>query len=135
MTFKFLEHTADIKFIVKASSIEKLFEQCVLAMASYMVEGRKIKFSATKNIKASAKKGDNEALLYAFLDELIFLVDAEGFVPSKAKVSIKSGKLEAKIYGDSTKEKHLNHIKSPTFAEMYVKKEISGWKAQVVLDV
>ena len=45
-------------------------------------------------------------------------------------------KLKAKLLGDSTLNyTNLDHIKSPTYHEMYFKKTKDGWEAQVVVDV
>lgn len=139
MKYKFLEHTADIKFRAYGKSLNELFENCALAVSDTLSRGGKIK--TIKKKKITVKGNDNESLLYNFLEELIYLLDAEDFVVSKAKVKIKEEikgkKLQAEIYGDDTKNyKDLDHIKAATYAEMYIKKRKDGkFEAQVVLDV
>ena len=79
---------------------------------------------------------DKEAMLSSFIEELIYLLDADDFVVAKAKVSVKGKKLNAEIFGyDSKNYEELDHVKAATYAEMYVKKTSKGWEAQMVLDV
>ena len=136
--YKFLEHTADIKFRAYGKNINEIFENCALAVSHLFGRGRKIKSIKIKKVKLECQ--DNESLLYNFLDELIYLLDAENFVVSRAKVKIKEDgkkKLEAGIYGDDASNyKDLDQIKAATYAEMYIKQKSKGnWEAQVVLDV
>ena len=83
------------------------------------------------------KGKDNEEILYKFIDELIYLLDAKNFIVAKVKVKIKNNNLEAEVYGDNaSKYKDLDHIKAATYSEMYIKqKKDKTWEAQVVLDV
>lgn len=132
--YEFLKHTGDLKFRAYSTSVEGLFENCAVAISSVLSRGKKIKSLIKKDIEVYGK--DYESLLYNFIDELIYLFDAEEFVISKAKLSIKEGKLKGVIYGDiSSKYKDLDAIKAPTYAEMYVKKQDKKWECQVVLDV
>ena len=79
---------------------------------------------------------DLESLFYKFLDELIYLLDAENFITAKAKVTLRGYNLHAEIFGDSASNyKNLDHIKAATYAEMYIKKTEDGFEAQAVLDV
>lgn len=132
--FEFLDHTADIKMRVYGHTQKDLFENCVLAFSSYVAKGNKIKSRKSKVIEASGI--DNESLLYNFLEELIYLVDAENFVVAKAEITVRGKNLRAELFGDDAENyEGLEHVKSPTYAEMYVKKTSEGWQAQFVLDI
>lgn len=132
--FEFLEHTADIKFRAFGKDVEEVFENVVLAISEIISRENEIKSKNKKQIEVEGH--DKESLLYNFIEELLYLLEVEKFVVSNAKVSIKDDKLEAYIYGDYVKNyKNLDHIKSPTYHEMYVKKIKNGWGAQVVVDV
>ena len=133
--YKFLEHTADIKIKAYGKNLNEIFENFALAISDYLARGNKIKSAKKKIIKL--KGDDSESLLYSFLDELIYLLDAENFVVAKAKVKTKDNKLEAEIYGDDASTyRDLDQIKAATYAEMYIKrKKDKPWEAQAVLDV
>ena len=134
--FKFLEHTADIKFQAFGKNIEEAFENSALAMFNSMFEG---KVNKKKNFKINVKGKDFENLLYNFLEELLFLFDSERFFLASIeniKIDKENFKLNAEVFGDSAEnyEIHLD-IKAVTYNEMFVKKDKGGWTAQVVVDV
>jgi len=132
--FEFLKHTADIKFRAYGKTLNGVFENCTLAISSIFSRDGKIKSFGVKNFTVKGK--DYESLLYNFIEELIYLFDAEGFVVSKTKVRIKDIEADVTVYGDETsKYSNLDSIKSPTYAEMYIKKKNNLWEAQVVVDV
>lgn len=135
MKFKFLEHTADVKFQAFGSSLEKAFENSALAMFNHMYEG-KVKERIKKKFKVVGK--DFESLLYNFLEELLFLLDSEFFFLSKIKVKIDKKKMElnAQVSGDIAKNYKANvDVKAVTYNEMFVKKQGNRFICQVVLDV
>jgi SHS2 domain-containing protein len=133
--YKFLEHMADIKFKARGRNLGVVFGNCAKAFGSHVSRESKIKGMKRKKIKITAE--DNESLLYSFLDELIYLLDARGFLVLKAKVKVKNFVLEGDVFGvDASRHSGLDYIKAATYSEMYVKKKRNGeWEAQVVLDV
>ena len=135
--FVFLEHMADIKFKAFGISLAETFENAAVAFSKYVSANEKLKSNKKKTIKLKA--ADNEALLYSFLDELIYLVDAENFIVTSAKVKIEKNNLKASLLGANTKNLKLNHVKAATYAEMYIRKIKFGseeaWEAQAELDV
>lgn len=134
MKYKFLEHTADIKFRAYGKTLDEVFENAVLAISDYLSRGKKIKTAKGKVIEVSGN--DLESLFYNFLDELIYLLDAELFIVAKAKITIRGHNLKAELFGDNSKNyKDLDAIKAATYAEMYIKKTPQGFEAQAVLDV
>lgn len=135
MKYKFLEHTADIKFQAFGKTLNEVFENSASAMFNSIHDG-KIKSKIKKEILV---KGKNlESLMYNFLEELIFLFDTEGFCVSKIKVQISKDKqhLKAQIFGDSAEKYEMHvHVKAITYNEMFIKLKEGKWVAQIVLDV
>jgi SHS2 domain-containing protein len=133
--FKFLEHTADVKFQSYGKSLEETFENAALAMFKVMYGGR-VRGKIKKKIEVKGK--DLENLLYNFLEELLFLLDSEGFFLSKVRVEVdeKNLKIEADLLGDKAERyKISSDVKAITYNEMFVKKEKDKFICQVVLDV
>mgnify|MGYP001579915244 FL=1 len=133
--FKFLEHTADVKFQASGKSLEEAFSNCVLALRETITRGLKIQEKETQKIRVEGK--DLENLLYAFLEEFLYLLDAKSFLVSKIKeIEIKDNKLTAIVVGDEAKNyKFSNPVKAITYNEMFVKQINNKWVCQVVLDV
>ncbi len=137
MKYKFLEHTADVKFQAFGKTIEKAYKNSGLALKESVCGKLKINKKIKKKIEISGE--DFESLLYNFLEEFLYLLDAENFLLSKiekVKIDKKIFSLTASLTGDNAANyKFTNDVKAVTYNEMFVKKLKEKWVAQVVLDV
>jgi len=133
--FKFLEHTADIKFVAEGKTVEEVFKNSALALKESICDKIKVKEEKNKNVNVEGK--DFESLLYNFLEEIIYFADAENFLISNVKeIKIKNLKLKAIISGDKASNYNFtNEVKAVTYNEMFVKEKEEKWISQVVLDV
>src|SRR3989338_2137285 len=137
--FEFLEHTGDVKFRAYGKNVGEVFQNCALAVSSVFSRNGEINETGKKEFVLS--ENNYESLLYQFIEELIYLFDVDAFVVSRAEVKLteENGKITAYVlvYGDDASNySDLDAIKSPTYAEMYVKQlKNKTWEAQVVVDV
>ncbi|HLC91113.1 MAG TPA: archease [Candidatus Nanoarchaeia archaeon] len=139
----FIDHTADILFEAQGSTIEELFEQCGLAVEETQVELSTVKPAIKKVFHLENAKVD--ALLFDFLDDLLFYKDAEQLLFSKfvLKLDKPQGnspnfRLEVQAYGqkiDVKKHGLKVDIKAITMHMFEVKKTAKGWKAKVLVDI
>ena len=94
---------------------------------------------AEKKIKVSIKAVDKEALFVAWLNELILLFDARGFLAKEFDIKELSDKnLKAAVKGETLNlEKHAikTGIKGATYHKLEIKKTNHLWRAQVIFDV
>lgn len=133
--FVFLEHTADVKFQAFGKNVEEMFGNSALALKKTICE-LKIKEGEEKKIEVKGK--DFESLLYNFLEEFLYLLDAEDFLLSRIKdIKLRGFNLKAVVVGDKAHNyKFTNNVKAVTYSDMFVKKDEAGnWLSQVVLDV
>ncbi|MAG10785.1 hypothetical protein CMI44_00535 [Candidatus Pacearchaeota archaeon] len=139
MKFKFLEHTADVKFQAFGNSLEEVFVNSAMALKKTIIGEEKIKVKESEEKRVESKGEDIEALLYDFLEEFLYLLDAEDFLISKIKeleINEKNLTLKAVISGGKASNYNFtNDVKAITFNGMFVKKARDKWVAQVVLDV
>lgn len=132
--FEILEHTADGKFRAFGKTREEQFSNAVSAVFSFMFES-KVASKLEKEISISAK--DEKALLYKWIEEFLYLLDADSFIPAKVKeIKISKSKgvfmLNAVVLGDaSNKYKSIGSVKAVTYAEMELGKDY----VQVVVDL
>ena len=137
MKYKFLEHTADVKFRAYGYSVEEAFLNSALAM-NETIKG-KIKIGEKIKKKIISEGRDLPSLLYNFLEEFLYLLDARGFLMSRIesiKINLRRFTLEAEVSGDYSKNyKFSNNVKAVTYNEMFVRKEKNEWICQAVLDV
>lgn len=136
MKYKYLKHTADAKFRAFGKNIDEVFSNSALAMFNILGETKEVKVTKTKKIKLKAR--NYEALLYDFLEELLFLLDTENFFLHKVK-EIKISKdfeLGAVVVGDSYKNYDIKgDIKAVTYNDMSIRKTNKGYEAVVVVDI
>jgi len=157
MSYTFLNHTADLKVLVKEKNIILAFSNSALALREAICGKIRIKSKITK--KFHVKGDDFESLFYNFLEEFLFLLDAKSFLLSKIeKIKIinkknQSGKksrasiegstfnnkklvLTAEVSGDKAENYNFsNNVKAITYNDMFVGKKGKDFICQFVLDV
>lgn len=79
-----LAHTADTGFRAWAPDLASLFETAALAMFSLEYDAASV--PSERSVALSIEADDAESGLYRWLSELIWLHDAEGFVPASIRV-------------------------------------------------
>ena len=136
MGYEILEHTADVKFKASGDSLEESFSESVKAF-SEIVGG--MNGQTTYSIEVESES--HEALLFDFMDKLIFLQDVNDVVVSYAEdleiEELEDGyRLTADIWADNIEDSmSVLDVKGPTYSEMYVRFEDGKWRLQVVLDI
>lgn len=138
MPYEILEHSADEKFRAQGQTLEEAFKNVVKAI-SEIVGGGTGQYRHTIEVESE----NLDALLYDFIDELIFLQETEGVTVSHTpKINVKDlkqngWKINATIKVDPIKPgKTALDLKSPTYNEMktdYIQNE--GWTLEAVIDV
>jgi SHS2 domain-containing protein len=143
MTYRYLEKItiADVAFRAFGKSLEVLFISAWDATLNVMVSDiDTIEKKISKNI--IMENPAIELLLFDFLQELIFLKDAERLLLRISSLHIeKKGdayKLKAKAAGemiDAIRHELLVDVKAVTFFRFGVEQLSRGWRATVTLDV
>ncbi|HLC57483.1 MAG TPA: archease [Candidatus Nanoarchaeia archaeon] len=136
MKYKIIEHTADVMFEVYGKSLNELFENSAIAVTDVVVERGSLKSVIKKEIKLENEKIDN--LLFDFIEELIYLKDAEGLLFKRFSAAVSGNKLKAVCFGDKIdREKHdlKTDVKAITLHKFELKKLKSGYLARFILDL
>jgi SHS2 domain-containing protein len=139
MSYKFLEHTADIKIEAEAPSLEGAFSETASALKE-VISGDIVVLSQIKK-EINVKGKDLQSLLYNFLEEFLFLLDSESFLLWKVedvKIDEKNFTLKASLIGDNAENYHFtNDVKAVTYNDMRIDfdEKKKSWKIHVVLDV
>lgn len=134
MKYKFLEHTADAKFQAFGKNLEEAFSNAALAMFSIMIDPSKVKAKIKREITVDGI--DKKSLLYKFLEEILFLLDTEGFLLNKVeKLKIEKNKLSTVLVGDriSDNYKLSGDVKAVTYNDMEIHEK--PFMVQVVVDL
>lgn len=143
MPYKFIEGLtiADVAFVATGTTLNELFASAGLALTATMIKDpAKIENKIEKNVEL---ENDNiDMLLFSFLEELVFLKDADLLIFNKFDVFVKKRgpryALTATLRGDKldpTRQQHLTDVKAVTLHHFKVEKTKTGWSSQVVLDI
>jgi protein archease len=139
---RILDHTADVGFeVAEASTLEGLFDEARQALLMTVFEESPESGEEERAVRLSAP--DRETLLVRWINELVFFIQGEGFVPVGADVRIREADeggyaLEASLTGaplDLEGYGWQGEIKSATFHGLDVTRGSEGWRARVILDV
>jgi len=143
MSYKFLDDIAiaDVAFEATGKTLRELLESSALAVTNTMVNN--LDSVEHKVEKKFTVEGENaEKLLFNFLQELIFLKDAELLLFNRFKLDVipKKNKFQliVKAYGeklDMKKHELLVDVKAVSLHNFKVEETKSGWIASVILDV
>ncbi len=142
--YKFFDKTADAKFQAFGYTLEETFKNAQEAMISVMYSLEEIaSYDLDEQTREMIVEGENlENLLYRFLEEVIFLMNAEFFVGLVEKIQIihleDKYKLKAILRGTQAINLESNgEIKAVTYNEMFVKHDEDKGKytVQVVVDL
>ena len=143
MPYKFLEEigTADIAFEATGRDLPELFSNAADATMNVMIDNLDaIEPRQTRQIELSNDEID--MLLFDFLQELIYLKDAERLLLRIRDMQIdeQEGKyfFKAKAAGeplDAARHQQRADVKAVTLHGFSVEKEDGGWRARVLLDI
>ena len=143
MPFHYLEEigTADIAFEATGRDLPELFRAAADATTNVMIDNiEAIQPRQTRRIKLSNAKLD--MLLFDWLQELIFLKDAERLLLRIRDVQIEQRNenysVQATAEGeplDAERHHQRADVKAVTLHNFVVEQTDCGWKARVLLDI
>jgi SHS2 domain-containing protein len=135
--FESFEVTADEGLRAWGKSMGEAFVNAARGMLDLMVDSKELRPIESRRIQVQAK--DRGALLVAWLSELLYLFEVEGFLPVEYEiVSLDDQRLEAKARGDildPARHRLKGLVKAATYHLLEVSEVDGEWRVQVVVDV
>lgn len=137
MAYEILDHPADAKFRASGKTLEEAFSEAVRGFAAVVGDGEQGQVRHSIEVESE----NLEALLFDFMDRLIFVQETEGVVVRDAeKVDIEEREHGYSLTADIMTDKmdpggSYTDIKGPTYSEMKVEHGDHEWVLQVVLDI
>ncbi len=134
--FEIVNHTADVGIRAYGADMKEAFANAARALFSLITELDDVEEAVHKDIELTAP--DQESLLVAWLNELIYLFDAENIIFKRFDiVQLSNTHLKARSYGhkvDSSRHKLKMGVKAATYHMLKVDKD-NGCKVQVLFDI
>jgi SHS2 domain-containing protein len=143
--FEIVEHPADVGFLAYGATLDELFANAALAMLSLGCALEYIEEREHREVTASG--ADTEALLYAWLADILAVADAEQLVFRRVRVTRlclakaaggPQGEVRGIAYGEKfDRHRHAagTYIKAVTYHQLRVEQTPDGWSGRVFLDV
>ncbi len=124
-------------FLAYGCTVEELFANAALAMLSLACELDAIEEREQREVEATG--ANPEALLYAWLAEILAAADAEQLVFCRVQITeLAKGRARGIAYGerfDKARHRAGTYIKAVTYHQLRLDPAPQGWRAQVYLDV
>ena len=134
--FEIVNHTADVGIIAYGADIKQAFANAARALFSLITELDEVAEVLHRDIELIAP--DEESLLVEWLNELIYLFDAEHIIFKRFDITeLNNTQLKARSYGEkvnSLKHKLKTGVKAATYHMLKVDKG-DGCKVQVLFDI
>jgi protein archease len=137
LPFRVLEHTADIGFEAFGATREEVFANAARALINIVVDLETI--VPREAVKVEARSPDPAGLLVNWLNEILFLHDAEGWLFRDFEITALSDRsLTAVARGekfDPSRHQAKLLVKAITYHQLALEKTSDGWRAQVYVDI
>ena len=135
MPFRFLEHTADLRAECRGADFAGLLCAAAEALTSVAFTALREETGRVCGVALDAETA--EEMVVRWLQELIFLVEAEKFAPVRFVFECASpesvrGRIEGYAYSE---DERSDEVKAATYHGMRVERGAEGWRAEVVFDL
>lgn len=135
--WEILEHPADIGLRARGPTLAGLFENAAAGMMEIAASPAGIREHEQKPMVAEAP--DREALLVTFLEEILWLVDGQGWLPARVAIrEMSETAVTATAFGeprDTSRHQMRLIIKAVTYHQLAVRQTEQGWEAEVYFDI
>jgi SHS2 domain-containing protein len=132
-----IDVTADKGIRAWGRTPAEAFEQSARALWSLMIEPAGVK--AERAIRASVEASDAEALLVAWLNDLLYLYETQWLIGADCRMlSWTETRLDAEVRGETVdRQRHtiVGHVKAVTYHQLHVEQAAGRWEVRVVVDV
>ena len=134
--FSVIDHTADIGLVAYGESVEDIFINAAYGMFSLIGDLEKVTETMSREVFSEAL--NQEELLVTWLNELLYLSDAENLIFSRFEiVDLGQDHLKAIAYGEKVDPLRHNlktQVKAATYHLLKLE-AVDGFKSQIILEV
>jgi SHS2 domain-containing protein len=127
--YRFVDHTAEVELELEGSDPAEVLSEAVAAFAELVGAGPGAETERLVELEAR----DLTGLLAAWLEELVFVADTEGFVAESADVTVTGASVRARLRGRTGGARPL--VKAVTYHRLVLAPDGGVWRGRVVLDV
>lgn len=135
--FALFAPTADTGIHAWGPTLPAVFRESARALFSLLVEAESVRCEEWLPVTATGE--EPEALLVAWLNELLFLFETRRFAAGDCRIcSLGETAVLAEVGGetiDPSRHRLVGQVKAVTYHDLVVRRAGAGWEARVVVDV
>jgi len=135
--FEIIDHTGDVAVIVYGDDLKQLFSNAASALFSLVADPESIRQQLQRDVKITSE--DKDSLLVEWLNELIYLLDAEQMLFGRFDIErLTDNSLKASCYGENADpQRHRIRlgVKAATYHMLKIDKDSNGYKVQIIFDI
>jgi SHS2 domain-containing protein len=130
-------HDADIGVRGRGDTLAEAFAAAALALTGVVTDPGSVR--EEREVEIACEAADPEALLFEWLNAVVYEMDTRGLLFGRYQVAIEGGRLRATAFGEGVEP--LRHqpaveVKGATYTALRVQPdERGGWVAECVVDV
>ena len=136
MSYELRDHTADVAVAATGGTLSTVFGAVADGLAAAMAEDTP---ETGERFPLSVTAESREALLFDYLDELIYERDVRAVLPLDNEATVtqteEAWRCRASARGVALDELRAREVKAVTYSEMELAETDEGWRAYVVFDV
>ena len=140
MSYRLLEHTADLALEARADRLNELFAEALRGLTDCLTPVEGVEPIEERSLELEAV--DLEQLLVEWLGEAVYLFEVDEMVFSRARVEVSKvaggWRIRASASGerfDPGRHRLKVPIKGVTYHRLEVRRDGESWRARVVLDI
>ncbi|MCU0578326.1 MAG: archease [Desulfobacterota bacterium] len=135
--YRLIDHSGDLGLEVRGDDFPGLLVNAAWAFTDILVDAPQVRAHRVQDITVEAP--DREALLAAWLGELLYLFDARGLVFGRFEIrEWTEQKLTARAWGEPfNPDRHgfKQGVKAVTYHQLQIRRTAKGWRARVIFDI
>lgn len=132
MSFTFLPHTADLRAEVTGSDIAALYQSAVDLVRNIVVGSSPVGAATERGV--DIPPGPEAERFFAFVRELVFLIDSEGFLPGRVTMEEDQVRLVGDVF-DPARHHLERQIKAVTRHGYRFEHDRHHLRAELVFDL
>lgn len=134
MTYRWIEHTAELELAIEAPSVEAVFTDALLALAELLTYDAPLDRGDLVSVDVVLPGTALALLLADWLDELVFAAETDSLIPVAVdRIEVGEEGLRARVRAVRAAPRPL--VKGVTHHRLALEPADAGFKATLVLDV
>lgn len=137
MSYRLLEHTADMGLEVEGASLEELFQEAARGLRELMFGPAAGSAHGAQGLQVGGREMGE--LLVNWLNEILYLFEVQGIYPVRFQVeAVEDGKVCGQVWGepfDAGRHPVERVVKAVTYHQLKVERTAGRWRARVYVDL